>query len=247
MTLDNKKKLIYRLNVRSAEKGYENKRVDLSGIIGREPIIKSKHNEGDDNDPKKARMHVFNPHDIVGRSFLMDERIDGQRHWARVVKLIDDHVEHFEDNPERAKFLCSVNNDLYEEVMSYNEHLRLTEAENEQETLWKYKRIQAHEGLLTKNDKSYNGSSYNVMIEWENGEVTSKPLSVIAVDDPVACAQYAMENDLLHLDGWKRFRHIAKNHKKFIHMVNQTKLRSYKHSTKYMFGFEVPKNYEHAM
>ena len=84
--------------------------------------------------------------------------------------------------------------------MSYNEILRLTEAENEKETLWKYKRIQAHEGPLTKNDKSYNGSSYNVMIEWENGEVTSKPLSVIAVDDPVACAQYAMENDLLHLD-----------------------------------------------
>ena len=54
----------------------------MSGIIGREPIIKSKHDEGegDDNDPKKTRMHVFNPHDIVGRSFLMNKRIDGQRH-----------------------------------------------------------------------------------------------------------------------------------------------------------------------
>ena len=80
--------------------------------------------------------------------------------------------------------------------MSYNEILRLTETENEKETLWKYKKIQAHEGPLTKNDKSYNGSSYNVMIEWENGEVTCEPLSVIAVDDPVACTQYAMENDL---------------------------------------------------
>ena len=245
--LSNKKKVIYRSNVRSAEKGYENKMSDSLGIIGREPIIVSKHDEGNDNDPKKVRMHVFNPHNLVGKSSILDEIEDGQKHRARVIKLIDDHVERFESHPERAKFLCSVNNDLYEEVMSYNEILRLAEAENENETLWKYKSIKAHEGPLTKDDKSYNGSSYNVMIEWENGEVTSEPLSLIAADDPVTCAQYAIDKDLLHLDGWKRFRHIAKNHKKFTRMVKQAKLRSYKHSTKYMFGFEVPKDYKHAL
>ena len=98
--------------MRSAEKGYQNKRADLSGIIGREPIIKLKHDKGDGNDTKKDRIHVFNPHDIVGRSFLLDERMDGQKHRARVVKLVDDHVTRFEGNPERAKILCSVNNDL---------------------------------------------------------------------------------------------------------------------------------------
>jgi hypothetical protein len=44
---------------------------------------------------------------------------------------------------------------------------------------------------------------YNVMIEWENGEVTSEPLSAIAVDDPMMCAIYAKDNNLLELDGWK--------------------------------------------
>ena len=48
------------------------------------------------------------------------------------------------------------------------------------------------------------------MIEWENGEITSEPLSVIAADDPVTCALYASDNNLLHLDGWKQFKHIAK-------------------------------------
>ena len=30
-------------------------------------------------------------------------------------------------------------------------------------------------------------------IEWETGEVTFEPLSVIAADDPITCAAYAEE------------------------------------------------------
>jgi len=41
------------------------------------------------------------------------------------------------------------------------------------------------------------------MIEWENGEITSEPLTLIAADNPVTCAIYAKENGLLDLDGWK--------------------------------------------
>jgi len=39
------------------------------------------------------------------------------------------------------------------------------------------------------------------MIEWENGEVTSEPLSIIAADNPVTCAIYARETSLLDFDG----------------------------------------------
>ena len=41
------------------------------------------------------------------------------------------------------------------------------------------------------------------MVEWETGEITDEPLSLIAVDDPVTCAEYAKKHDLLQLDGWK--------------------------------------------
>jgi hypothetical protein len=54
------------------------------------------------------------------------------------------------------------------------------------ERVWKFRRIVSHEGPLTKQkDKSYNGSAYNVMIEWENGEITTERLSVLAIDDPI--------------------------------------------------------------
>lgn len=47
------------------------------------------------------------------------------------------------------------------------------------------------------------------MIEWENGEVTSAPLSIIAKDDPIMCMIYAQDNNLLDLGGWQCFKSIA--------------------------------------
>jgi hypothetical protein len=46
-------------------------------------------------------------------------------------------------------------------------------------------------------------------------------LKIIAADDPVPCAIYAHENDLLDKLGWKHLKHIAKLDKKFTCMVNQ--------------------------
>ena len=40
-------------------------------------------------------------------------------------------------------------------------------------------------------------SKYNVQVEWETGEITFEPLSIIAADDPVTCAAYA--KDMIYL------------------------------------------------
>ena len=39
-----------------------------------------------------------------------------------------------------------------------------------------------------------------MMIEWENGETTSKPPALIATNNPITCAFYAAENNLLELN-----------------------------------------------
>ena len=59
------------------------------------------------------------------------------------------------------------------------------------------------EGPLKPNDKHYKGSMYNVLVQWEDGSETYEPLAIIMKDDPVTCARYAMENDLLETSGWK--------------------------------------------
>jgi hypothetical protein len=85
------------------------------------------------------------------------------------------------------------------------------------------------------------------MIEWENGETTTEPLTSIAADDPVTCALYAKENPLLDLDGWKLFKSIAKRDKTLIRLVQQAKLRSYCTSPKFKYGYEIPCDYAHAL
>jgi hypothetical protein len=85
------------------------------------------------------------------------------------------------------------------------------------------------------------------MVEWETGEVTTEPFKIVSADDPVTCAIYAFKNDLLDLPGWRQFKRIAKREKKMLCMVHQTKLRPFRTTPKYMYGYEVPRDYNHAI
>ena len=147
-------------------------------------------------------------------------------------------------NHDLFKFKCFINNDKYEYILGYND---IVQRNQESDIVQKYKKIIVHECLLSQNHPNYRGSSYNIKLKWENDEVTSEPLDQFAKDDPVSCAQYALDNDLLSTEGWKRFRHIAKNQKKLKRMVRQAKLRSYKTSPKYMFGIQIQRNYSEAL
>ena len=84
------------------------------------------------------------------------------------------------------------------------------------------------------------------MIEWETGQITEEPLSCIA-DDLVTCAIYAKQYDLLHLEGWRQIRSIAKNQKKIARVINQNTLRKVRRSTVYQFGYMIPRDYKQAL
>ena len=263
------KHIIYRSLVRPATPADANLRASMfdgeeetHNVI--DPIIKSKHDYDimDESKPadtptngetaqKSYRNDIpsptFNPDDLIGRSFLMDKQEDGQQFRGRIVQLIEDHESAVKDNPTRIKFRVSVNNDQAEEIITYNKILEYISKDEENDTMWKFHQIISHQGPILPNHPEYKGSQYNLMIEWENGEITNEPLSVIAADDPVTCAIYARDNGLLDKPGWKRFKDIAKREKKFTRMVNQAKLRSYNTAPRYKYGFEVPRTYEQAM
>ena len=71
---------------------------------------------------------------------------------------------------------------------------------------WNFKRIVGHEGPFRASDPEHKGSKYNVLVEWENGEITPEPLNVFGKDEPVTCAVYAHEHGLLEEEGWRRFK-----------------------------------------
>ncbi len=222
---DDTQQILHRASVRPYDPSDPNLRATLFGgeddspIV--DPVIKShsdthtdnisNQNDSDDSDHTTSGPAMFDPEALIGRTFLMDPLDDGQQHRARIVKMLEDHESDVESNPTRLKFVCSVNNDNYEEVITYNQMLEyITRDEGRSDKAWEFQCITAHQGPLKPDHPDYKGSSYNVMIEWENGETTSEPLSIIAANDPVTCAIYARDHNLLELPGWKRFKPIAK-------------------------------------
>ena len=247
-------KVICRSEIRTADSPNDrNKRLDPPDGETSEPplIVKSKLDSLSPIDGASGSGEptvLSDVEDLLGRTFLLEPNKEGHVQRARIVELIDEHEYKANKDPELLKFRVKIGNDeKVEEVMAYNKILERLEADEENPIVWKYKRIISHEGPLRPDDPSYKGSAYNVLIEWENGEITPEPLGIIGADDPVACAIYARDNNLLDTPGWKRFKTIAKRQKKLLRMVNQAKLRSFRTAPKYMYGFEIPKDYQDAL
>ena len=198
-----------------------------------------------EHDVTPSMVHV-DTSDLIDKSFLMEQDASGTKHRARIVEMIKDHQYSTLNSIEHAKFKVKVN-EKYDEIMSYGEILTYINKDEEQDVLWRYKRIMGHQGPLKKGDDGYNGSSYNVQVEWENGEITFEPLAIIAADDPVSCAIYARDHGLLDTPGWKQFNRIANRPQKLLRMANQAKLHNHRLRPKYKYGVQVPRNHEEAI
>ena len=147
--------------------------------------------------------------DLVGRTFLMDRQEDGQRYRAKIVEAIQEHESDLNKEDVRIKFRCTVNDEEFEEIVSYNELLDHISKDETEEGLWKFKSISTHQGPLSPSDLAYRGSRYNALINWETRESIFEPLSTIATYNPVTCAICTKGNGLLEEDGLKQFRNLA--------------------------------------
>ena len=164
-------------------------------------------------------MPTFDHSDLIGRTFLLPPQENGERHRAKVTRQVVEIID--QDNGQRIEninFILDIGNGKVEELISYNQLLEhLVNAQDHDmgmdQELYRFRAIIGHQGPLLASDPDWKGSKYNVQVEWETGEITFEPLSIIAADDPVTCAAYAKENDLLALEGWCRFRSLAKKDK----------------------------------
>ena len=208
-----------------------------------EQFVKSQSGEDEDHPIPMANIDIPN---LLGRSFLLPPEDNGEHHMAKIID-IDDHEQPLED----IKFKLKINKDQTEEIMSYNQLMdyiqKGTDAEEDPDSLFKFRDIIAHQGPLESTDPNHKGSKYNVMAEWESGEVTYEPLTLISKDDPITCAVYAKKHDLLDTTGWKHLKRYAKTSKRLIRAVKQSRIRQVRASARYQDGFQVPKDYNDAM
>ena len=135
--------------------------------------------------------------------------------------------------------------------MSYNQLMdyiqKGTDGEEDLDLLFKFKDILAHQGPLESTDPNHKGSKYNVMVEWEPGEVTYEPLTLISKKDPINCAVYAKKRDLLDTRGWNHPKRHVKISKRPIRAVKQSRIHQVRASARYQHGFQVPKDFNDAI
>ena len=204
----------------------------------------------DEENPSGSKpMPTFEPSDLIGRTFLLPPEENGERHRAKVTRQVVEIID--QDNGQRLEninFILDIGNGKVEELISYNQLLEHLENAQDHDMgmdqeLYRFRAIIGHQGPLLASDPDWKGSKYNVQVEWETGEITFEPLSIIAADDPVTCAAYAKENDLLAFKGWHRFRSLVKKDKVLARAIKQSKIRQVRRSQTYIFGYLIPRNY----
>ena len=231
-------RIIFRSRIRTAEDTTVKNKI-LEPIT--DEILKSKFNRDD-------TLPTIDPDTLIGRTFLKEPNDDGIRLRAKIIERIENEDTERSNDPRFIRFRCSVNDDQFEDIITYIDvinHIGKDDGNNDE---WKFKSIIGYQGALSRSDKEYMGSRYNVLVDWENGEPLYEPLDIIAKDDPVTCAVYGKSKGLLGETGWKRFKRIIDQERKFNRMINQAKLQSpqlYKENIQ--FGAEVPRHHNHAM
>jgi hypothetical protein len=188
------------------------------------------------------------PSDLCGRVFLTKPDERGEVKRARVVELTQDFEDNVAKNKDLIKFKLKYDHNDLEDVVSYNKILDYVEREhtNEDGHHWKFRTILGHIHTPVGH-KERMGSDYNVKTGWETGAVSIEPLDFLAKDIPVDLAMNGKKHDLLEKEGWKRFRRIANQDQHLQRLVKQAKLRSFRVSPKYKYGYSIPRNYKEAI
>ena len=171
------------------------------------PIAFIHDRHGDPNDLAGFKpMAGFDPDELIGRTFLKPPKDNGERFRARILRKVIDCRD--ETTNDRIKYVVGCDNDKADEIMTYNDIVDSIESDmlqsndpDDPERAWKFRKILGHQGPLSHKDKKYNGSLYNVLVEWESGETTHEPVDLLARDDPTTLAVYAKENGLINTPG----------------------------------------------
>ena len=215
-----------------------------------DPTIKSSGDYRPGATYPRDNLPHFSPEALIGASFLMKEsEEDGQILRAKIVHAIKQKDK--EGKEKALKFLVSYGDDEYQRIMEYNDICDIMEKQREadesgESEQYAFRAIVGHDGPLKPGNPKYNGSTWNLLVHWEDGSQTWEPMTILAKDDRVSVAKYGLDNDLLDKPGWKRLKAITRRKVHFQRMVNQSKVAPSRHIPVYKFGVRIPRNIKEA-
>ena len=111
-------------------------------------------------------MPILDSSGIICCTFLMPPQEYDQKFRVRIVKIIYYHETKITEDPGHTRFICSINDDRYEYIISYNDIINHITNQEDENIVCKSKCIVAHEVSINESHRNYKGSCYNVMVEW---------------------------------------------------------------------------------
>ena len=185
--LDDTKQLVTRSNVRTAKDPLfpnHTQRPNPSDGDTRVPASKPVVSSIQDYYDELVHLPTFSPDELLGMTIVKDD--GGEFIRAKVVRKIMDWDA---KNHDQIKFLLALGDGQLEELISYNElNDLITESmatkESGQQDVASYSEILDHQGPLKAHDPRYKGSSYNVLVSWDDGSQTWEPINLIGKQDP---------------------------------------------------------------
>ena len=118
------------------------------------------------------------------------------KNGERKQTTMSDHVHTLDQTQaseeDQLRLKLKVDGEQLDDLISYNQLIEYSEDTQDtrqtEDGLYKFKSIQDHRCSYSSFYPEYLGSSYNLLVEWENGEMTWEHQSNIIIDDTYSCA-----------------------------------------------------------
>ena len=98
------------------------------------------------------------------------------RKRATISEHVNDLCQEQVSREDHLRFKLKIDGDQLDDLISYNQLMEYLEDKTDtgplEDGFYRFKYIKDHKGPYTSSDPEYNGSSYNLLIEWETCEQT---------------------------------------------------------------------------
>lgn len=202
-----------------------------------DPILDSQRRES------SGKPIIIDATGLLNRTFISNPDSNGEQHRTKIIGVETTNRTDAAGTDPVLKFKVKHGESIWNEVLSYNKMLEWIERDSDKDDHFRIDAIINHRKAIMETTKG----EWEVLIRWANGETSWNCLNLTYTDDPVSVSMYALKNDLLETNGWKRCKVHTKNLKKFSRMVNQSKLKCNRLKPVYKYGFQVPRNHEEAV
>ncbi len=176
---------------------------------------------------------------LLKRSFTSNPTEDGEQFRATIEDITPTGDNTADDTQELYRFKARAGDKVFEEVMTYNQMLDWCDRDLGKDDFFNFKSIRGHRRDPSQRNK------WQLRVEWESGEMTWEPFSMIFGDDSVTVSMYAKKHGML--EQWPRCKKFIKNDKVMARMAHQARLKNFRNRPVYKFGIQVPRNHHEAM